>query len=489
MVKYKSVKFNFIMNFILTLSNFLFPIITFPYVSRVLKASGLGKVGFATSIVAYFSMIAMMGIPTYGIKSCAKIRDDSYKLTKLVYELLILNFSFFLFSFFLLLMSILLINRLYIDKELYFILAFSMFFNVLGVEWLYKALEQYSYITVRSIFFKVISLILLFFLVRDGSDIYTYTMLTVLASVGAGVLNFYNLRKVIKIEKISLKDLEIKKHIKPAFTFFLLTISITIYVNLDSVMLGFMTSDDNVGYYSAAVKIKQIIVSLVTSLGAVMLPRLAFYYEQKRFHEFQSLVKDALGFIFIISLPLTVYFTLYAKDSILFLSGETFLYSVEPMQIIMPTVFFIALSNLMGWQILVPMDREKQVVLSTIIGAIIGCLVNVFAIPILGVNGASLANLCAEFSVVLIQIILLRKFIFPIFFEVRVSVSRILISLLISTGIILVVEINLNVFLNLVLSSILFFGVYFSVLFILKEPMLYKILSPIINKFKFRRNV
>ena len=100
MVKYKSVKFNFIMNFILTLSNFLFPIITFPYVSRVLQASGLGKVGFATSIIAYFSMIAMMGIPTYGIKSCAKIRDDSYKLTKLVYELLILNFLFFLFSYF-----------------------------------------------------------------------------------------------------------------------------------------------------------------------------------------------------------------------------------------------------------------------------------------------------------------------------------------------------------------------------------------------------
>lgn len=487
MVKYKSVKFNFIMNFILTLSNFLFPIITFPYVSRVLKASGLGRVGFATSIVAYFSMIAMMGIPTYGIKSCAKIRDDSRKLTKLVYELLILNFSFFLFSFFLLLISILLINRLYIDKELYFILALSMFFNVFGVEWLYKALEQYSYITIRSIFFKVISLILLFFLVRDGSDIYAYAMLTVLASVGAGVLNFYNLRKIIKIEKISLKDLEIKKHIKPAFTFFLLTISITIYVNLDSVMLGFMTSDDNVGYYSAAVKIKQILVSLVTSLGAVMLPRLAFYYEQKRFNEFQSLVKDALGFILIISLPLTVYFTLYAKDSILFLSGETFLYSVEPMQIIMPTVFFIALSNLMGWQILVPMDREKQVVLSTIIGAIIGCLVNVFAIPIWGVNGASLANLCAEFSVVLIQIILLRKFIFPIFFEI--SLSRILISLLISTGILLVVEINLNVFLNLVLSSILFFGIYLSVLLMLKEPMLYKIFSPIINKFKFRRDV
>ena len=273
MVKYKSVKFNFIMNFILTLSNFIFPLITFPYVSRILQASGLGKVGFATSIIVYFIMIAMMGIPTYGIKACAKIRDDSYKLTKTVYELLILNTIFLAFALTLLLLSVIFFDKLYIDKELYIILAFSMLFNVLGIEWLYKALEQYSYITIRSIFFKIASLILLFIFVKESNDILPYAMLTVLASVGAGILNFYNLRKIITLYKITFKQLEITKHIKPSFTFFLLTISITIYVNLDSVMLGFMTNDANVGYYSAAVKIKQILVSLVTSLGAVMLPR------------------------------------------------------------------------------------------------------------------------------------------------------------------------------------------------------------------------
>ena len=486
MVKYKSVKFNFIMNFILTLSNFIFPLITFPYVSRILQASGLGKVGFATSIIAYFSMIAMMGIPTYGIKACAKIRDDSYKLTKTVYELLILNTIFLAFSLTLLLLSVIFINKFYIDKELYIILAFSMLFNVLGIEWLYKALEQYSYITIRSIFFKIASLILLFVFVKESNDILPYAMLTVLASVGAGILNFYNLRKIITLYKITFKQLEITKHIKPSFTFFLLTISITIYVNLDSIMLGFMTSDDNVGYYSAAVKIKQILVTLVTSLGAVMLPRLAFYYEQKRFDEFKDLVKNALGLILIVSLPLTIYFTLYAKDAILLLSGESFLASVEPMQIIMPTVFLIALSNLMGWQILVPMDREKQIVFSTIIGAIVGGIINIFAIPYLGVNGAAIANLCAECAVVVVQIILLRKFIFPIL--AKINIWKMLIALFISTGVTLLIPFNSNEIINLLLSSILFFGSYLISLLILKEPMVYQIFSSVLNKIKLKRN-
>ena len=486
MVKYKSVKFNFIMNFILTLSNFIFPLITFPYVSRILQASGLGKVGFATSIIAYFSMIAMMGIPTYGIKACAKIRDDSYKLTKTVYELLILNTIFLAFSLTLLLLSVIFINKFYIDKELYIILAFSMLFNVLGIEWLYKALEQYSYITIRSIFFKIASLILLFVFVKESNDILPYAMLTVLASVGAGILNFYNLRKIITLYKITFKQLEITKHIKPSFTFFLLTISITIYVNLDSIMLGFMTSDDNVGYYSAAVKIKQILVTLVTSLGAVMLPRLAFYYEQKRFDEFKDLVKNALGFILIVSLPLTIYFTLYAKDAILLLSGESFLASVEPMQIIMPTVFLIALSNLMGWQILVPMDREKQIVFSTIIGAIVGGIINIFAIPYLGVNGAAFATLCAECAVVVVQIILLRKFIFPIL--AKINIWKMLIALFISTGVTLLIPFNSNEIINLLLSSILFFGSYLISLLILKEPMVYQIFSSVLNKIKLKRN-
>ncbi|TPH23486.1 flippase [Haemophilus haemolyticus] len=486
MVKYKSVKFNFIMNFILTLSNFIFPLITFPYVSRILQASGLGKVGFATSVVAYFSMIAMMGIPTYGIKACAKIRDDGYKLTKTVYELLILNTVFLVLALTLLLLSVIFIDKLYLDKELYIILAFSMLFNVLGVEWLYKALEQYSYITIRSIFFKIASLVLLFIFVKESNDILPYVMLTVLASVGAGILNFYHLRRIITLHKIAFEQLDIKKHIKPSFTFFLLTISITIYVNLDSVMLGFITSDDNVGYYSAAVKIKQILVTLVTSLGAVMLPRLAFYYEQKRFDEFKDLVKNALGFIFIVSLPLTIYFTLYAKDAIFLLSGESFLASVEPMQIIMPTVFFIALSNLMGWQILVPMDREKQIVFSTIIGAIVGGIINIFAIPYLGVNGAAIANLCAECTVVIVQVVLLRKFIFPI--VAKITIWKMLIALFISTGIILVVPLGKSEFINLLLSSLLFFGSYLISLLLLKEPMVYQIFSSVLNKIKLKRN-
>ena len=156
------------------------------------------------------------------------------------------------------------------------------------------------------------------------------------------------------------------------------------------------------------------------------------------------------------------------------------------MQIIMPTVFFIALSNLMGWQILVPMDREKQIVFSTIIGAVIGGIINFFAIPHLGVNGAAIANLCAECAVVIVQVVLLRKFIFPIL--AKINIWRMLMALLISTWIVLIVSFNLSEFINLLLSSILFFGCYLVSLLILKEPVVYQIFSSVLNKIKLKRN-
>lgn len=477
MQKYKSVKFNFVMNFILTISNFIFPLITFPYASRILGAQGIGTVTFATSVITYFSMFGMLGIPTYGIRTCAKVRNDKEKLTKTVQEILLLNITVMIVSMILLFISVLIIDKLAAKKFLYLIMSISLIFNVLGVDWLYKALEKYSYITVRSIIFKFISLILLFLFVKNPDDYVIYGAITMFAAVGSNALNFYNLRKLIDIKLSS--NLDVKQHIKPIMTFFMLTVSTTIYVNVDTTMLGFIKGDTEVGFYTAAVKVKQILVSVVTSLGTVLLPRLAFYYSQNKLNEFKELVKKAMSFVLLISIPLVVYFIIYAKESILFLSGHRFIPAVYPMQLILPSVIFIGMSNLMGIQILVPTGRERFVVHSTILGAIVDVAINVFTIPLFGASGAAIAGSIAEFSVMMVQIFILKDLILPMIKNIQFW--KIIFSIVISSilTIYLIGFLRVNYFFILLTSGILFFCIYLLMLLILKEEFVYSAIKSI----------
>ena len=470
------------MNFILTISNFIFPLITFPYVSRVLQADGIGTVNFATSIITYFSMLGMLGIPNYGIRACAKVRDDEELLNKTVIEIMILNAIVMSISILLLFVSVLFIDKLQGEKTLYLIMSTTLIFNVLGVDWLYKSLERYSYITIRSIIFKFISLVLMFLFVHSSQDYIIYGGISVFAAVGSNFLNFINLRKIIDFKKNY--KLNIYQHLKPTLTFFLLTVSTTIYLNVDTTMLGFIRGSEAVGYYSAAVKVKQILVSVVTSLGAVLLPRLSSHHEVGNHDEFKRLTQKALNFVLLISLPMVAYFIIVSEQAILFLSGDSFLPAVLPMRFIMPTVLFIGLSNLTGIQILVPTNREKLVVYSTIIGAIVDILINSFAIPLLGATGAAIAGSIAELTVTLVQLYFLRDFIFPLLKQVRFTRLFSSLTLAVILTMLLLHNLNVSVFLNLVYSALLFFGVYGLTLLIQKEEMVVELVESVISNVK-----
>ena len=278
MAQQKSIKLNFIMNAILTMSSFIFPLITFPYVSRVLLPIGTGKVSLATSIIAYFSMFAQLGIPTYGIRACAKVRDDKEKLTKTVQEIFLINLIMGMISYAVFFMVLFTIPKIHAEKELYLVISSTIFFNMIGMEWLYKAMEQYTYITIRSIIFKFVALILMFFVVHTQEDYVLYGGITILAAVGSNIFNFLNVHKYISMRPVG--NYNLAQHMPPILTFFAMTIATTIYTNLDIVMLGFIKTDIDVGYYNAAVRIKTILVSIVTSLGTVLLPRASYYIEQ-----------------------------------------------------------------------------------------------------------------------------------------------------------------------------------------------------------------
>ena len=213
----KSIKANFIMNALLTMSSFIFPLITFPYVSRVLLPIGTGKVSFATSLISYFNMIAQLGIPTYGIRVCAMVRDDREQLSRTAQELLIINICMSIVSYVALAFGLCFIPRLREDRVLYVITSSTIFLTAIGMEWLYKALEQYTYITIRSLCMKVIALVSMFLLVREQRDYVIYGVISVFASAFSNILNFYNVRKYIDVRPVG--NYCLKRHLKPIGVF------------------------------------------------------------------------------------------------------------------------------------------------------------------------------------------------------------------------------------------------------------------------------
>jgi O-antigen/teichoic acid export membrane protein len=479
MAQKKSLKLNFVMNAILTMSSFIFPLISFPYVSRILLPEGTGKVSFATSLIAYFTMFAQLGIPTYGVRACARVRDDRIKLTRTAQELLIINLVMTALSYAALFLALLFVPRLRQERTLYLLVSLSMIFNTIGMEWLYKALEQYTYITVRSIVFKLVALIAMFALIHSRQDYVLYGGITILASSASSIFNFFHARRYISLKPVG--GYHFRPHLKAVAIFFAMACASTVYTNLDTVMLGFMTSDETVGYYNAAVRIKTILVSIVTSLGAVLLPRSSYYVEHGQMEQFRQITRKALNFVFLAALPMMLYFILFARQGVFLLSGENYAGSVIPMRWIMPTLLFIGLSNVLGIQILVPLGRERVVLWSIVSGAVVDVLLNAVLIPQYGASGAAAATSAAELVVLVVQFVVLGK-------EARlafgaVSYGKLLPALAIAVAAsVWVPVLHLGSFLTLLISAVLFFGSYLGVLLVLKENLTKELLMQFLRK-------
>lgn len=488
-MKIHSVKFNFIMNFIMSASSIVFPLITFPYISRVLMATGNGKVATASAVITYFNMFASLGIPTYGIRACAKVRDNKEKLSKTVQELLIINSVTMLLTLLVFIGTVILVPEFAAEKELYVINGIGMVLNMFAITWLYNALEQYAYITVVNMIVKVVSLVLMFLLVKKPEDYILYGAITVFASSASYVFNFVYATKFITLKKSGPYDFRV--HMKPILRFFAMSAATSVYTNLDVVMLRFMQGNTEVGYYNAAIKVKTILVTLITSLGTVLLPRLSYYVKKEKIDDFYRMIGKAVNFVVIAGLPMTIYFMLFAGESIQFLAGKGYEGAVLPMIILMPTVLLIGLSNITGIQILTPQNLEQQVLNSIICGAVVDFLLNLVLIPRMASSGAALATTIAELVVLIVQCIYLKDIIK----DIMKAVSGMKIVLAMVFGIVggIVVKILLDLsgtgwsleiqsFIMLAASACMFFGVYGVALLVMKEEFVWELLESVIRR-------
>ena len=400
--KQKSISINLIANGIKTLMSVLFPLITFPYASRVLGAAGIGKVNYATSIISYFSMFAALGISTYAIREGARIRDDKEKFSKFAKEMLNINLFTTLIAYGVLLIFLCLpILKNY--KTLLIILSGTIVFTTIGMEWLFVIKEEYAYITKRAILFQFLSLILLFLLVSSKEDYGWYAALTVISSGGSAIWNLVYSRKLVNWrQKITP---EYKKHLKPIFLIFGTSIASSIYMTMDTTMLGAMSGDKATGIYTAAVKINTVVSTLIGTISSTILPRVSYYIGNGLKKEYEKLMQSSMDLLMMIAMPVAIGMMCTSDILILLFSGAEFLPGSTAAKILSAKVVIAAINRVLAYQICIPYKRDKEVLLSTSGGALFNLIANAALIPIWGVNGASIATF---FSEVVVFIILFR---------------------------------------------------------------------------------
>lgn len=469
-----SIQKNFIINGIKIFFNLLFPIITFPYISRILGPVGIGKITFATSIINYFLLFTNLGIPLYGIREVARTRENRLNLSKSFSEILFLNLITTILGI-IIFIIFLSLNSFGNDIRLFQIMSLNIIFTFIGVEWYFQGTENYGYITKRSVLFKIISIILMFLFVKKKEDIVIYAGILVLALVGSNILNFFKAKKEIFI---SFKKINVKKHLKPILTIFSMNVAISIYTNLDSVMLGYRSSEYALGIYSSANKMTLLILGIITSLGSVLLPRISNYIVNKKEKELKEILENVFSFLIAISIPCVIGINFIAVEIIKIFSGDEFITAVKTMKILSSIIFFVAFSNFLGIQILYPRGEEKKVLYSVIVGAVINFSLNWILIPKYAENGAAVATGIAEGFVLLTQIFLGYKYLnFKIFtFE---NCKFILANIFLTLGLILINNhfLDNSIILSLLLKIITGMLIYILSLIILKEKFIMEYLK------------
>lgn len=405
----KSIKKNAILNAIKVLMSMVFPLISFPYASRVLGPESIGKVDFSTSVVSYFILFASLGITTYGIRQGAKVRDDKEKLSIFVQEIFIINVVTTVIAYVVFIISILNLVQLKPYFSILCITSLSIGFTTLGIDWLYGALEEYAYITIRSVIFQLISLILLFVLVRDQNDYLQYAFVQIFATVGSNLLNFIHANKFISWKKTS--HYNFKRHLQPIFIIFGLNLACNVYMNLDKTMIGLICGDREVGLYTAALKLNRVITQLILSVGTVVTARLSYYFVKGKLEEYQKLFCKVFNCAVLLAIPSAIGIFLLSKETLILLSGYEYIDATVTSKILSFIIIIIGMSNLISVQIFIPTDHEKYSLLASSVAAIVNFSLNMLLIGKYGKNGAAFSTVIAELTALIICVCFSKRMI------------------------------------------------------------------------------
>ncbi len=477
----KSIKKNTIYSIIKTCSSIVFPLITFPYISRVLLAENVGKIHFGMSIVSYFSLIASLGITTYAIRECSAVREDKKALSDVASQIFSINVLTTILSYILLATTLLFFNKLEGYRTLIIIQSLSIAFTTIGTDWLNSAMEDFKFITLRTVIFQILAIILMLVFVRIPDDYLKYAVISLVSTSGASIVNVFYRKRYCHI-RFTL-NIDIKKHIGPILFLFVMILAQDIYNNVDSTMLGLMHGDRAVGIYGAAHKMAKMINQLVAAILWVIMPRMSFYFAQNDYSQINKLLKKILGFNLLLGLPCAVGTTMLSKEIITIIAGKDFLEAAFVLQVLMiGFIFSLIGGNFLGNAILLPSKQEKYYMFVCCITAVLNIITNYIFIPLYGaVAAAGTTALC---SFVMFIMLILKK-------DKKIHLSRIqdvIISPVIGSLAICIICFLLrtisSLWLRTILSVAISVAIYGVIQILAKNQLVYELINPMFKRLK-----
>lgn len=392
-----TIKKNFIYNTIYQILIIVIPLITTPYVSRVLGAEGIGTYSYTYSIANYFSIFILLGLNNYGNRSIAQVRDNKQLLSKTFYSIYCLQ----------LFMGIIVITiyMLYCvffadDISISLVMAIYVVSNIFDINWLFFGLEKFKLTVTRNIIVKIVTTILVFVFVKSNSDIWKYCFIMVLGMLVSQVVLWPYVIKTIHRTRITIKDIVV--HIKPNLLLFVTVLATSLFKIMDKIMLGAMTSEVQVGFYESSEKVIAIPTALIVSLGTVMLPRMS-NLATKSDSKNEPIIKTSLVFALFLSSSLCFGIMALSKTFVPFFYGDGFETCIDLFRILLPSCLFLAFANVIRTQYLLPNQMDKPYLISAFIGAGVNLIINLSLIPSLKATGAAIGTLVAEIVVCIYQ--------------------------------------------------------------------------------------
>ncbi len=390
-------KKNILYSGFLTTSLYIFQFITYPYVARVLGVTNIGICNYVQSIVQYFCLFSMLGITTLGVREIAKCNGDKLKLNQTFSRLFTLNAVFTVFVlaiYFLLIETISNFNQY---RKLLYIGATQIFFGTFSVEWLFRGLEEFKYITVRTLFVRLAYVISIFVFVRNSDDYTIYFWIYSAMIIANGIINWnYGKRFVqFSVQPLSL----VQTYVKPLFFLGSQLILTSLYTTFNTVYLGLTCGDTQVGYYTTATKIENIILALYSSFTLVMMPRISSLMQSEQQEDVKRLLQSSFNLLFVFVFPCIFFSEFYANELVYLVAGNGYEGAVLPMRIVMPLMLIIGLEQILIVQILMPSRSDRQVFVNSIIGAVCSILLNVLLVSKFESIGSSIVWFVSELAV------------------------------------------------------------------------------------------
>lgn len=476
----KSLTINAALSSLRTLTTIIFPLITYPYITRVLSVENIGRVNFGQSIVSYFMLLAGFGISTFAIRNGSQIRENNERLNVFANRVFTINIITTAISCGLLIIVTILPTKVAAYRTIILLQGITVAMSPLAVDWIYTIEEDFGYITLRSIMIQLLSLVFMFIFVKNENDVYLYVLLTSISTSLGNIFNFLHSKKYVKLKLVS--DTHWNEYKSSILLFFVNSIATIIYMNSDTTILGILKDDYSVGLYSVAVKIYTIVKQVFNAVIATTIPRLA-YLRKNDVKEFENLTKRMLSIASICTIPAAVGLIILRKEVITLISGNNYLEAAPTLAILSAAIFFGILANILANGVLICMGREKCVVKATVVSAVGNAALNFVFIPFLSQNGAAITTFLAEMTVFGMSFYYSRDIVMHMidFSEFRNAIVGCAVMLLASFPVSKML-VNSYLFTKIAVTIIVCAGVYAIVLLVFRDKVLFSILGQIKRK-------